>query len=161
MKPSPAPPPSSGRAIPSSPAEASSAQSLRSNRSPSGSASRSRSRSWVDRSVKIRSDSSRTASCSSVKEKSMVLVPLLSQRTGQAEAEDGDQVPLDLVGAAAEGQDDQAAGVRFEAAGEDGLGASPGEVAGLPHDLHHQFEGLHVEIGAEHLGGGRIGHVEM
>src|ERR1039458_7500586 len=90
MKPRPAPPTSSGRAMPSNPAEASSAQSLRSNRSSAGSASNWRRRSWVARSVKIRSASSRTASCSSLKEKSMSCVLcLLSQRPGQAQAEDG------------------------------------------------------------------------
>ncbi len=48
-----------------------------------------------------------------------------------AEAEDGDEVALDLVGAAAEGQDDDGAGVHLEPAGEDRSGRAPGEIAGL------------------------------
>src|ERR1700722_5509870 len=135
--------------MPSSPAAANSAQILPSNRSPSGSDSSSRSRSWVDRSVKIRPARSRTASCSSLNEKSMGVptssVGVLSERPGQTEAEDGNQVALDLVGPAPEGQDDQAAGVHLEATGQDRLGASPGEIAGLADHLHHQLERLHVE----------------
>src|ERR1700722_17050173 len=100
--------------MPRSPPAANSAQILRSNRSPSGSDSSSRSRSWVDRSVKIRPARSRTASCSSLNEKSMGVPISLSERPGQTEAEDGDQVALDLVGPAPEGQDDQAAGVHLE-----------------------------------------------
>ena len=59
--------------------------------------------------------SSRTASCSSLNEKS--ICPLQSDR-GHAEAEDGDEVALDLVGAAAEGEDDQRAVELLEPRGE-------------------------------------------
>ena len=42
-----------------------------------------------------------------------------AQRPRHAEAEDGDEVPLDLVGAAAEGEDDHGAGVHLQATGDD------------------------------------------
>jgi hypothetical protein len=44
----------------------------------------------------------------------------LSAGPRHAEAEDGDEVALDLVGAAAEGQDDHGAGVHLEPPGDHG-----------------------------------------
>ena len=75
---------------------------------------------------------SETACCSSVKEKSMAgAVPRLSVGPGQAEAEHGDQVALHLVGAAAEGEDDEAAVDALEAALSTRLGRVPAQVGGL------------------------------
>src|ERR1700683_5431801 len=111
--------------MPRSPASASSPHRARSNGpSSAAAASISLSRSWVDRSVKIRSASSRTASCSSLYVKSIVsaLSVGLAQGPRHAEAEDGDEVALDLVGTSAEGQDDHGAGVHLEPPGDHGRG---------------------------------------
>src|SRR5579864_8926779 len=112
-KPSSDPPTSSGSQMPSRPAEESSLQSLASKRCSVSSTSRRRS--WVARSEKIRDASSLTASCSSVKEKSTSSL-FLAKRPRHAEAEDGDEVALDLVGSTAEGQDEKPPGVGLEPA---------------------------------------------
>ena len=46
----------------------------------------------------------------------------LTKGPGQAQAEDGDQVALDLVGPSAEGQDDQAPCVHLEPPGQHRVG---------------------------------------
>src|ERR1700722_6772467 len=122
--PSPAPPADSGSQMPSNPAEASSPHNLASKRSSVSSISRRRS--GVARSVKMRDASSLTASCSSVKEKSTSSL-FLAKRPRHAEAEDGDQIALDLVGPAAEGEDDEPSGVGLEPSVQDLLGRAPTE----------------------------------
>src|SRR5436190_22416043 len=107
MSPSPLPPTSSGRAMPSRLALASSAHVRRSKRA--SPASTSLSRSCVTCPSRIWRARSRTASCSSLNEKSTVLSPTsLSLRHRHAEPEHADEVALDLVRAAPEGEDDQA-----------------------------------------------------
>src|SRR5262245_23724024 len=155
-KPRPLPPTSSGSAIPSSPALASSAQVSRSKPSPP--ASTSLRCSCVSRSVRIWCARSRVACCSSVSAKSMCSPLALRHR--HVEAEHRDQVALHLVHAAAERQDDQAAVVALEARLEDRIGRALLQVPGLADDLEHQPERLEVELGAEHLDRRRVGHVE-
>src|SRR5205807_8491770 len=113
--PKPPPPTSSGRAMPTSPALASSAHRSRSNHS--GDASISLRRSWVTLSPRIWAASFWISCCSSEKEKSMSL-----QAPGHLEAKDGDEVALHLVGAAAEGEDQRALVGALEAAAQQGLG---------------------------------------
>ena len=60
----------------------------------------------------------------------------VSARPRHSEAEDGDQISLDLVGAAAEGQEDHVAGVPLEAPRQDGGRCTLGEIAGLPENFH-------------------------
>ena len=64
--------------------------------------------------------------------------PGSAQRPRHAEAEDGDEVALDLVGTAAEGEDDHGAGVHLEPAGDHRRRGAAGQVAGLPDDLHQR-----------------------
>src|SRR5438552_2191125 len=154
--PSPLPPTASGRAIPSRLAVASCAHVSRSNPSPP--ASTSFSRSWVTCPSSTCRAASRTASCSSVNPKSMT--GPLSLRHRHAKAEDTDEVTLDLVGAATEGEDQQAAVEPLEPGLEHRLGRALLQVADLPDDLEHQPERLEVELGAENLGRRRVGDVE-
>src|ERR1700677_3499867 len=153
-KSTPAPPSSSSRPMPRRPASASSRQSGRSN-GPSGAAACSISlrRSWVTRSVKIRPASSRTASCSSLYEKSICrsLFSVRSAGPGHAEAEDANEVALDLVGAAPEGQDDDGAGLHLEPAGKDRSGRAAREIAGLAHNFEQGTDGPQIELRAEYL----------
>src|SRR5438552_4102415 len=155
-KPRPLPPASSGNAIPSRPALASSAHVSRSNPSPP--ASISLRCSWVSRSVRIWWARSRVASCSSVSAKS--ICSPLALRHGHAEAEHGDQVALHLVHAAAERQDDQASVIPLEARLQHRVGRVLLEVPGLADHLEHQAERLEVELSAEHLDRRRVGDVE-
>src|SRR5215207_10724211 len=154
--PRPLPPASSGKAIPSSPAFASSDQVSRSKPSPP--ASSSLSRSCVMRSDRIWRARSRVASCSSLNEKS--ICPSLALRHRHAEAEHRDQIALHLVHAAAEGQDDQAAVVPLEARLQHRVGRSLLEVSRLADHLEHEAERLEIELGAEHLDRRRVGDVE-
>src|SRR3954454_11472694 len=108
--PNPPPPMSSGRAIPTRPALASSPQRSRSNHS--GDASTSLRRSWVTLSPRIWAARPWISCCSSLKEKS------ISQAPWHLEAEDGDEVALHLVGAAAEGEDQRALVGALEAAAQ-------------------------------------------
>src|SRR3954452_14480605 len=71
--------------------------------------------SWDAPSVRICRARSRSDLWSSVSEKSMSSLP---ERSGHFEAEDGDEVTLDLVGAAAEGEDQRAAVGALDATGE-------------------------------------------
>src|SRR3954449_12390536 len=78
---------------------------------------------------------------SSVSEKSM---SSLSQRSGHLEAEDGDEVSLDLVGAATEGEDQRAAIGPFDPAGQDRPGRGALEDAGGTEDFEQQAVALAV-----------------
>src|SRR5205807_5290710 len=113
--PKPPPPTSSGRAMPTSPALASSAHRSRSNHS--GDASISLRRSWVTLSPRIWAASFWISCCSSENEKSIAL-----QTPGHLEAEHGDEVALHLVGSAAEGEDERPLVRPLEAAPQARLG---------------------------------------
>src|SRR5687768_11045401 len=94
--------------MPSTPASPSFAQSSRSKLS--SPASTSLSRSCVSSPWRIFSTRPLRSSCSSLKEKSIALQSLsLPGGQGHAKTEHCDQIALDLVGAAAEREDDQAA----------------------------------------------------
>src|SRR5262245_51105266 len=111
--PSPDPPTSSGRAIPTRPASASAAHVASGYAAPVASnAFRASFPSWSPRIWPARS---LTACCSSLNEKSMSVGVPLAVGPGQAQAEHGDQVPLHLVHPATEGEDDQAAVVALQA----------------------------------------------
>jgi hypothetical protein len=69
----------------------------------------------------------------------------------EAEPEQADQVALDLVRAAAEGQDQETAVEDLELAVEYRLGRAALQVSALAEDLHEQAEALEIPLGAEHL----------
>src|SRR5579872_1953174 len=111
-------------------AAAMAAHSSRSMPSPlSSTSARRSSERWPSKSFDA---ASTTASCSSLCEKSTV--PLLPGSSRKAEPEHGDEIPLDLVGAPTEGEDQQTAVVAFQAAAEDRLGGPVLEVPALADD---------------------------
>src|SRR3954466_5647485 len=131
-KPSPPPPCASGTAMPVMPASARRCHSPRS-KTDQLSLSSSLSRSWVAPSLRIWRASSRSDCWSSVSAKSMHPTcsssseravssegALSSEGLCHAEAEDGDEVALHLVGAAAEREDQRAAIGPLDPSGEQG-----------------------------------------
>src|SRR5205807_3983149 len=75
------------------------------------------------------------------------------------EAEDGDEVTLHLVGAAAEGEDQRALIRAFQAAPDQGTRRAPLQGAGRSHDFEQQPVGLAAELGDEHVGGRGLGYI--
>src|SRR5690606_18930153 len=69
-----------------------------------------------------------------------------AESAGQAETEHADQVTLDLVGAAAEGQDQEAAVVHLEATLEERARGLAVQVRTRSDDHHQQAERLEVEL---------------
>src|SRR5450631_3670419 len=139
--------------IPSSPASASLPHSSRSRLS--SPASISLRRSWVTSPWRICSARPWRSCCSSLNPKSMWCScsppRRLPRRERHAEAKDRDQIALDLVRAAPEGEDDQPAVRMLETGLEDRAGRVVLEVRALADDLHQQPERLEIELGAVHL----------
>src|SRR6476469_8613579 len=90
---------------------------------------------------------SATAVCSSSSWKSIV-VPLHPWGPGQAQTEHGDQVPLDLVDPAAEGEDQRTLVGPVEPAGEGAARRLLAQRSTLTEHLHQQSVGPGEELGA-------------
>src|SRR5205807_6159812 len=87
--------------------------------------------------------------------------PLASaQRPWHAQSEDRDDVALDLVGPASEGENERGTVLPLDATLKDRLGRVPFHRPCRAHHLEQQSVGLAEETGAEYLGRRRIGRVE-
>src|SRR4051794_29805518 len=156
-KPRPPPPCSSGTAMPVMPAVASFCHSGRSNTDQLSFSSCWRC-SCVAASTRISRARARNDFWSSVSEKSM---SSLSQRSGHLEAEDGDEVSLDLVGAAAEGEDQRAAVGAFDPSGENRPRRRALEDAGRAEHLEEQAVALAIGRRAVDLDAGGVRDVDL
>src|SRR3954449_12164844 len=84
-----------------------------------------------------------------------------SEAPGHLEAEDGDEVALDLVGAAAEGEDQRAAVGALDSAREHGTRRRALEDAGRAEHLEEQAVALAVGGGAVDLDARGVGDVDL
>src|SRR3954451_15595290 len=186
-KPRPPPPCSSGTAMPVMPAAASFCHSGRSNTEQLSFSSCWRC-SCVAPSARISRARARNDFWSSVSEKSTTTPPphvecdvrrpsgprngrLSSHSTsldrgsseapGHLEAEDGDEIALDLVGAAAEGEDQRAAVGPLDPAGEHRPRRRPLQDSRRAEDLEKQPVALAVARGAVDLHAGGVGDVDL
>src|SRR5262245_32031198 len=79
-------------------------------------------------------------------------LPSVPGNSWEAKAEQGDEVALHLVGAAAERQDQRSLHGALDPAGERGIGLALAELATGAHDFEQQPIRLGEELGAEDLG---------
>src|SRR5262245_39239171 len=154
-RPRPLPPCSSGIAVPRSRVRASASQASRSMPSPLASSRFRRSCvTWSPRTFRARS---RSASCSGVRAKSIVPP---SARARHPEAGHRDDVALDLVRAAPEGEDQGRPVHAFDTTLHDRVRRTGAQRARLAHHLEQQLVDLDVRLAAEDLHRRRLGEVE-